>query len=151
MSWVGTAGPHILFWTRHSRLPPCGGVLVVGSVRLIRIRQGTKTLIRFVHRPVHIFTRSWPEKHGPHVVLSTRTLVQLLADVSMSSSPQSFTPSSPNFQLIPDKALKEYKKTRNNPSTHPLATEIRACDTLKPSSQCFKRKHTRSQTCGRSC
>ena len=49
----------------------------------------------------------------------------------MSSTPQasSSSSSSPNFQPILDKALKEYKKnTGKNLTTHPLAAEINGCE-----------------------
>ena len=39
------------------------------------------------------------------------------------------TPTSPNFQLIFDNALKAYKKrTKKDLLTHPLADQLKACD-----------------------
>ena len=52
----------------------------------------------------------------------------------MSSALQASSPASstPNFQPILDKALKEYKKkTGKDLTTHPLAAEINGCDSLE--------------------
>ncbi|KAI9432833.1 hypothetical protein H4582DRAFT_2131957 [Lactarius indigo] len=47
----------------------------------------------------------------------------------MSSNLQASSSSTPNFQPIFEKALEEYKKTTGNDlTTHPLATEIKGCD-----------------------
>ena len=52
-----------------------------------------------------------------------------LAISTMSSSPQASSSSSPNFQPIFEKALKEYKKkTGKDLTAHPLATQIKGCN-----------------------
>ncbi|KAH9053265.1 hypothetical protein EDB87DRAFT_244349 [Lactarius vividus] len=50
----------------------------------------------------------------------------------MSSDPQASSSSIPNFQPIFEKALEEYKKkTGKDLTAHPLAAEIKACDSPK--------------------
>ncbi|KAH9002526.1 hypothetical protein EDB84DRAFT_1573291 [Lactarius hengduanensis] len=47
----------------------------------------------------------------------------------MSSSPQASSSSTPNFQPIFERALEEYKKkTGKDLTAHPLAAEIKCCD-----------------------
>ncbi|KAH9024679.1 hypothetical protein EDB85DRAFT_2277516 [Lactarius pseudohatsudake] len=56
-------------------------------------------------------------------------LATSLAINTMSSSPQASPSSTPNFQPIFEKALKEYKKkTGKDLTAHPLAAEIKSCD-----------------------
>ncbi|SRR6266702_1048478 len=85
-----------------------------------------------VHRLGNVFFVS------PH---TTHTLAQLLAISTMSSSVQASSSSTPNFQPIFEKALKEYKKkTGRDLIAHPLVLRLKAVILLKLSSLYFKGK-----------
>ena len=64
-----------------------------------------------------------------HVSLSRLTITQTLPMSKTSPGPQAPSSSTPNFQPIFEKALDDYKrKTGNDLTTHPLATELNDCD-----------------------
>lgn len=74
-----------------------------------------------------------PSRHFAHLFISSRaTSVHNLAPRNYSSTMSSTvqpSSSTSNFQSIFEKALEEYKKkTRKDLTTHPLAAEIRGCD-----------------------
>ena len=64
------------------------------------------------------------------LVPHTCTLVRLAVATSIMSSNVQVSSSTTNFQPIFDEALKEYKKkTGKELASHPLAEEIKSCDT----------------------
>ncbi|KAI9438776.1 hypothetical protein H4582DRAFT_2128991, partial [Lactarius indigo] len=72
------------------------------------------------------------DQRGAYVDAAEGTLSTLLLAINMMSSshqPEASSSSAPNFRPIFEKALEEYKKkTGKNLTAHPLAAEIRCCD-----------------------
>ena len=89
------------------------------------IRRNAMTQIRHIHEAVHTYR----SLRNVVPVPSCRPAISFTPAIHTMSTSLQMSTTNPNFQLILDKALEEYKKkTKKDLITHPLAEEIRACD-----------------------